>query len=67
VTCTQVWPLPSSFLGAVLAPDVQVRHPLQSAAGLFRSRWFVIGWVIAVGAWGLHVAALALAPLRTIR
>jgi hypothetical protein len=37
------------------------------AAGLFRSRWFVIGWVIAVGACGLHVAALALAPLRTIR
>jgi drug/metabolite transporter (DMT)-like permease len=27
----------------------------------------VIGWVIAVGAWGLHVAALALAPLSIVQ
>jgi len=53
--------------GAVLAPDVQVRHPLQSAANLFRSRWFAIGWVVALVAWGLHVGALALAPLSTVQ
>ena len=29
--------------GAVLAPDVEVRHPLRSAAGLFRSKWFAVG------------------------
>jgi MFS family permease len=29
--------------GAVLAPPMRVRHPLRSAAGLFRSRWFAVG------------------------
>jgi drug/metabolite transporter (DMT)-like permease len=53
--------------GAVLAPPVEVRHPLRSAAGLFRSRWFAIGWAVAVGAWVLHVAALALAPLSIVQ
>ena len=53
--------------GAVLAPDVQIRHPLRSAADLFRSRWFAIGWGVAVGAWVLHVAALALAPLSIVQ
>ena len=53
--------------GAVLAPPVVAGHPLRSAAGLFRSRWFAIGWAVAVGAWGLHVAALALAPLSIVQ
>lgn len=53
--------------GAVVAPPVQVRHPLRSAADLFRSRWFAVGWMVAVGAWGLHVAALALAPLSIVQ
>jgi drug/metabolite transporter (DMT)-like permease len=53
--------------GAVLAPLVRVRHPLRSAAALFRSGWFAMGWVVAVGAWGLHVGALALAPLSVVQ
>lgn len=53
--------------GAVLAPPVQVRHPLRSAVDLFRSRWFAIGWVVAIGAWVLHVGALALAPLSIVQ
>jgi drug/metabolite transporter (DMT)-like permease len=53
--------------GAVLAPPVRVRHPLRSAADLFRSKWFALGWAVAVGAWGLHVAALALAPLSIVQ
>ena len=53
--------------GAVLAPPVRARHPLRSAAGLFRSKWFAVGWVVAVGAWVLHVAALALAPLSIVQ
>jgi hypothetical protein len=48
--------------GAVLAPDVRVRHPLRSAIDLFRSGWFAVGWAVAIGAWVLHVGALALAP-----
>jgi drug/metabolite transporter (DMT)-like permease len=53
--------------GAVLAPPVRVRHPLRSAAGLFGSRWFTVGWIVSVGAWGLHVGALALAPLSIVQ
>ena len=53
--------------GAVLAPPVQGRHPLRSAVGLFRSRWFALGWAVAVAAWGLHVGALALAPLSVVQ
>jgi drug/metabolite transporter (DMT)-like permease len=53
--------------GAVLAPPVRVRHPLRSAADLFRSKWFALGLVVAAGAWGLHVAALALAPLSIVQ
>lgn len=53
--------------GAVLAPPVEGRHPLHSAAGLFSSRWFTLGWIVAVGAWALHVGALALAPLSIVQ
>jgi hypothetical protein len=49
--------------GAIQTEDVDIRHPLQSAAALFRSRWFLVGWITAAFAWLLHVGALALAPL----
>jgi hypothetical protein len=49
--------------GAVATRDVDVRHPWESAVALFRSKWFVIGWITAAIAWLLHVGALALAPL----
>ena len=53
--------------GAVLAPPIEVRHPVRSAAGLFRSKWFAVGWAVAVVAWLLHVGALALAPLSIVQ
>jgi drug/metabolite transporter (DMT)-like permease len=53
--------------GALLAPPVLAAHPLRSAVGLFRSRWFAVGWGVAVAAWGLHVGALALAPLSIVQ
>lgn len=53
--------------GACAAPAVDVRHPLRSAVALFRSRWFAIGMLVALGAWILHVAALALAPLSVVQ
>ena len=52
--------------GAGLARPVRIRHPIRSAADLFRSRWFAIGWFIALIAWGLHVEALSLAPLSSV-
>src|SRR5919204_726324 len=53
--------------GACAAPDVNMRHPLRSAVGLFRSKWFAVGMLVAVGAWFLHVGALALAPLSLVQ
>lgn len=49
--------------GAVEVGDVDIRRPVQTAVALFRSKWFAIGWIVAVIAWLLHVGALALAPL----
>ena len=46
---------------------MRVRHPLRSAASLFHSKWFALGWVVAVGAWGLHVGALALVSLSVVQ
>lgn len=49
--------------GAVAAPDVDIRRPLASAIGLFKSKWWTVGWLIAAVAFAAHVAALALLPL----
>jgi drug/metabolite transporter (DMT)-like permease len=53
--------------GAVLAPPIRVRHPVRSAVGLFSSRWFAVGWMVAIVAWVLHVGALSLAPLSIVQ
>ncbi|HKP88746.1 MAG TPA: hypothetical protein VJT75_02110 [Thermoleophilaceae bacterium] len=53
--------------GAVAAPDVDVRRPLHTIAGLFRSKWWTIGYVAAFFAWLLHIAALAIAPLSIVQ
>jgi drug/metabolite transporter (DMT)-like permease len=49
--------------GAVQVADVDVRRPVQTAVALFRSKWFAIGWIVALAAWLLHVGALAMAPI----
>ena len=53
--------------GACAAPAVSLRHPLASAIGLFRSKWFTLGMLVALIAWSFHVAALALAPLSLVQ
>ena len=53
--------------GAVLAPAIRLRHPVRSAADLFRSRWFAVGWLVSFVAWGLHVEALSLASLSSVQ
>ena len=53
--------------GAGCAPTVVLTRPLSSARALLASKWFAIGMAVAVGAWILHVAALALAPLSTVQ
>lgn len=53
--------------GACAAPTVDMRHPLRSAKGLFASKWFAIGMLVALAAWVLHVAAMAMAPLSVVQ
>ena len=53
--------------GAVVAPAVELRHPVRSTADLFRSPVYVIGCVVATTSWGFHVAALALAPISIVQ
>lgn len=53
--------------GATQAPPVRQRHLLRSAADLFRSRTFALGWLVALFAFVLHGAALALAALSVVQ
>jgi hypothetical protein len=53
--------------GANDAPAVVMRSPLRSAGALFHSRWWAIGFLLATLAWGLHVAALSMAPLSLVQ
>jgi drug/metabolite transporter (DMT)-like permease len=53
--------------GAVEAPAVRMRHPLRSIVGLFRSKWWTIGYAVAAVAYAFHVGALALAPLSIVQ
>jgi drug/metabolite transporter (DMT)-like permease len=53
--------------GAVAVPDVELRHPLRSAIALFRSKWWTIGYALAIVAYVLHVGALTLAALSLVQ
>jgi len=55
------------YRGANEVPKVQVTHPLRSARRLYSSKWFTLGMITATGAWGLHVGALALAPMSVVQ
>ena len=53
--------------GACATARVDVSHPLRTAKSLFSNKWFAIGMAVAVGAWVLHVLAMALAPLSVVQ
>ncbi len=53
--------------GAVESPPVEWRRPISTSLALFRSRWYVLGMAVAMGSWGLHVAALSLAPISLVQ
>jgi hypothetical protein len=55
------------YRGANEVPSVQVLHPLRSIRSLYSSKWFTLGMITATASWGLHVAALALAPMSVIQ
>jgi hypothetical protein len=49
--------------GVVDAPAVDMRRPVATSLALFRAKWYTLGMLVAMGSWGFHVAALALAPI----
>src|SRR3954451_8948555 len=53
--------------GACEAAAVDIRHPLRTIKALFAQKWFAIGMAVATSAWGLHVAAMAFAPLSVVQ
>ena len=53
--------------GAVAAPDVDVRHPVATTVGLFRQKWWTIGYALAVVAYVCHVGAMTLAALSLVQ
>jgi hypothetical protein len=53
--------------GAIESPEVELRRPVRTSLALFRSRWYVLGIGIAMAGWGLHVGALALAPISLVQ
>jgi multidrug transporter EmrE-like cation transporter len=53
--------------GAAESPAIEWRHPVKTSLDLFRSRWYTLGIAIAMGSWGLHSAALALAPISLVQ
>src|ERR1700733_9753300 len=55
------------FRGARRAPAVDMRRPIWSTVELFRSPIYALGIGIALASWGLHVAALALAPISLVQ
>jgi drug/metabolite transporter (DMT)-like permease len=55
------------YRGANSVARVDVRHPLRSIRTLFSSKWFALGMLVAAASWGLHVAALALAPMSVVQ
>jgi hypothetical protein len=55
------------FRGAREAPSVELSHPWRSTVALFRSPLYSLGIAIALGSWGFHVGALALAPISLVQ
>jgi hypothetical protein len=55
------------YRGANEVPKVQVLHPFRSARRLYSSKWFTLGMLTATVSWGLHVGALALAPMSVVQ
>lgn len=53
--------------GAAASPPVEWARPVRTSLALFRNRWYVLGIAIAIGSWGFHVAALALAPISLVQ
>jgi drug/metabolite transporter (DMT)-like permease len=53
--------------GANAVPPLRIRTPLRSLRLLLGSRWFALGFGLALLAGVMHIAALALAPMSVVQ
>jgi drug/metabolite transporter (DMT)-like permease len=53
--------------GASSIEPIHWRRPVRAVEALFSNRWFVLGIAVAMASWGLHVAALSLAPISLVQ
>jgi drug/metabolite transporter (DMT)-like permease len=53
--------------GASSVPTVEWKQPWRTSKALWGARWFAIGMGVALVAWLLHVAALAIAPITLVQ
>jgi hypothetical protein len=54
-------------VGSVKAPAINIRHPLLTVRGLLGSRLWMLGGMLGVGGWLIHIAALTKAPLSLVQ
>src|ERR1700704_1601009 len=55
------------YRGANSVAKVNISHPFRSARALYSSKWFTLGMLTATASWGLHVAALSVAPMSVVQ
>jgi len=55
------------YRGANSVAKVNIRRPFHTARVLYSSKWFTLGMLTATASWGLHVAALSLAPMSVVQ
>ena len=53
--------------GASAAPEIEARRPVRTSLALFSARDYTLGIIVATASWGLHVAALSLAPISLVQ
>jgi multidrug transporter EmrE-like cation transporter len=53
--------------GASASPEIEARRPVRTSLALFSSRDYTVGIIVATASWGLHVAALSLAPISLVQ
>ena len=54
-------------LGSQHAPAISIGRPIATLRGLLASRLWLLGTVVGVVGWGLHVGALSQAPLSLVQ
>jgi hypothetical protein len=55
------------YRGVQDTPRVPLSRPLRAVTILFTSPWFVLGVLVAIVGWALHVAALWVAPMSVVQ